>query len=152
MIVMDRRLRHRLAELLIFIILVSGCLTACSGGQKESSKTERIEDKIEGDFYQDLKKPDRIHAYWGSEEKVFKPDDQVFTDIYDVVKKDWEDSKKFGLLEMVQLILLEKESAPADRSRVVFEYDKPVRWRVSPDNQAPQAQADKHACHFSAAC
>ena len=45
---------------------------------------------------------------------------------------------------MIQLISLEKESAPDDPSRIIFEYDTPIRWRVTPENELSEAGANTY--------
>ena len=95
--------------------------------------------------YLKLTRPDRIRAYWDEQEKVFLPDEEPYEEIFDSIKTSWDAAKDMnGLFEMVQLLWLEDEALPEDRTRVVFEYDKPINWRVDPDNPNSESEADTY--------
>ncbi|MBR6405899.1 MAG: hypothetical protein IKS18_06890 [Lachnospiraceae bacterium] len=89
--------------------------------------------------YLELIEPDRIYAYRADREQVFRREDREFGEIYEIVKEDWEAARAQDTnrsLPMIQLLWLEQESLPKDQSRIVFEYDKPIRWMISPGNDA----------------
>lgn len=88
--------------------------------------------------YQNLQKPERMLAYWDGQECELTSKDKEYEEIYQLVKKCWEAGKDGGKkLNMAQMIRL--DSPPADRSRLVFVYDTPVSWRITPDNAESEA-------------
>ena len=119
----------RTSALLLLLFVLSAAATACSGGKAA---------------YQKLTEPDRIHAYWDGQEQVFTKNDPQYSEIYNVIQKSWDGAKKNGLLNMIQLIYLEKESAPEDPSRIVFEYDTPIRWQISSGDEASGEEANTY--------
>ena len=75
-----------------------------------------------------LTKPTKILLYQNREEYSYTKEDERYQEIYNVVRKVWDDSKVDGALVFAMLLYLDPVQEPEDLSRLVFCYDPPVGW------------------------
>lgn len=124
-----------ISMVLLIAMMLSAVLSACAG-QKAG--------------YQELTKPDRIRAVLDGQEQTFTEKDPEYSAIYEALKKNWDAARdSSGLFEMIQLAFLEKESVPEDASRIVFEYDTPIRWRIALDNESSEKEMNTYIFFLS---
>lgn len=133
---MDKKKRKYLfRRSAVFVVLMALILMSCTAKTAYTGKTA----------YLKLTKPDRISVYGGDSEQIFTEGEQKYSEIYESIKKSWNASEK----SMVQLLYLDKESTPEESSRIVFEYDTPIRWRISPTSEASEAEVNTYIFFLS---